>query len=405
MAALLTEISSRPQPLAWTWCGSNASRHPLLIRTGASNHGRYAPAPPCPRLRTALLPALVLSALARPAHAAGEAPAPVHAAARAVSFHEGLLNMGTGPQVDISRFEKPHAVLPGNYASNIVVNGEWRARLEIRIADQPDHQGTQPCFERDMLVRIGVALDKIDAAAPAAGGRLAIPVSGEFCGPLGDYVPGATASFDGSDQTLTLSVPQIYLSHDARGYVDPKYWDAGIDAGAINYSASLYRNRAGAGPARLSGYVGINASVNLGSWHLSHLSAFNWSERGRSSYETAANYLQHDLPSLKSQLYVGDLFPYRLAAWRLRGHLRRDEGDLWTRAANYHSRTPRHNARYREQLMRRAWRWSQWLRRQFNTHSIDDIRPPSPPADHSVRRRGEAAMAGTRNHGDHPAWP
>ncbi|GAA0684698.1 conjugal transfer protein TrbN [Dyella marensis] len=98
-------------------------------------------------------------------------------------------------------------------------------------------------------------------------------------------------------------------------------------------------------------------------------------------------------------------FAYRLAAWRLRGHLRKDGGDLWTRAANYHSRTPRHNARYREQLMRRAWRWSQWLRRQFHTHSIDDIRPPSPPADHRIGQRGEANMAGVRNHGDHPAWP
>ncbi|NII72361.1 hypothetical protein FHW84_000927 [Dyella sp. SG562] len=99
------------------------------------------------------------------------------------------------------------------------------------------------------------------------------------------------------------------------------------------------------------------------------------------------------------------IFAYRLAAWRLRGHLRKDGGDLWTRAANYHSRTPRHNARYREQLMRRAWRWSQWLRRQFNTHSIDDIRPPSPPADHRIGQPGEANMAGVRNHGDHPAWP
>jgi len=293
-----------PQPRSWAWCGSRAGL-PLMRSKAASNREPHASAPPYPKLRTALLPALILGALARPSHATGEAPAP--AAAKAVSFHEGLLNMGTGPQVDISRFEKPHAVLPGRYDSNILLNGEWRARLDIRIADAPDHQGTQACFERDMLARIGIALDKIDAEA-VAGGRQTLPASGEFCGPLGDYIPGATASFDGSDQTLALSVPQIYLRHEARGYVDPKYWDAGINAGTINYNASLYRNRAGPGPARLSGYVGINASVNLGSWHLSHLSAFNWNERGRRSYETAANYLQHDLPALKSQLYAGDLF-------------------------------------------------------------------------------------------------
>lgn len=33
-------------------------------------------------------------------------------------------------------------------------------------------------------------------------------------------------------------------------------------------------------------------------------------------------------------------YSYDLAAWRLRQHLYHDKGDLWTRAANYHSSTP-----------------------------------------------------------------
>jgi hypothetical protein len=33
-------------------------------------------------------------------------------------------------------------------------------------------------------------------------------------------------------------------------------------------------------------------------------------------------------------------YPFDLAAWRLRMHLRNDKSDLWTKAANYHSRTP-----------------------------------------------------------------
>jgi len=63
-------------------------------------------------------------------------------------------------------------------------------------------------------------------------------------------------------------------------------------------------------------------------------------------------------------------YPYQLAAWRLRGHLKNDQGDVWTRAANYHSRTPRYNARYRVQLMRRAQRWHQWLGHQFLVHEV-----------------------------------
>ncbi|URL58451.1 conjugal transfer protein TrbN [Luteibacter flocculans] len=69
-------------------------------------------------------------------------------------------------------------------------------------------------------------------------------------------------------------------------------------------------------------------------------------------------------------------YPFLLAAWRIRGHLRNDEGDVWTRAANYHSRTPRFNARYRADLIRRATRWTTWLDGHFPTHdAVVDVAP------------------------------
>jgi hypothetical protein len=49
-------------------------------------------------------------------------------------------------------------------------------------------------------------------------------------------------------------------------------------------------------------------------------------------------------------------YAYDLAAWRIRGHLKKDKGDLWTRAANYHSRTPRYNTVYRKDLRVKAAR-------------------------------------------------
>ncbi len=61
-------------------------------------------------------------------------------------------------------------------------------------------------------------------------------------------------------------------------------------------------------------------------------------------------------------------YPYDLAAWRLRGHLRHDKGDLWQRAANYHSRTPVFNARYRAYIVPSAARWAAWLRSRLATY-------------------------------------
>ena len=65
-------------------------------------------------------------------------------------------------------------------------------------------------------------------------------------------------------------------------------------------------------------------------------------------------------------------YPYELAAWRLRSHILNDTGDLWTRVANYHSRTPFYNARYRKGVMRKAVKWADWLAARFQTVQFAD---------------------------------
>ena len=60
-------------------------------------------------------------------------------------------------------------------------------------------------------------------------------------------------------------------------------------------------------------------------------------------------------------------YPYELATWRLRQHILHDKGDLWTKAANYHSRTPVCNMKYRAKLKLAAGRWAGWLKERFRT--------------------------------------
>jgi hypothetical protein len=65
-------------------------------------------------------------------------------------------------------------------------------------------------------------------------------------------------------------------------------------------------------------------------------------------------------------------YPYELATWRLRNHILHDKGDLWTKAANYHSRTPEYNSIYRTKLKIAARKWASWLMRHFNTKVAKD---------------------------------
>ncbi len=65
----------------------------------------------------------------------------------------------------------------------------------------------------------------------------------------------------------------------------------------------------------------------------------------------------------------GGCYAYDLAAWRIHGHLSKDPGDIWTRAANYHSRTPYYNTLYRTDLMVKATRWADWLNKFMPAHN------------------------------------
>ncbi len=73
-------------------------------------------------------------------------------------------------------------------------------------------------------------------------------------------------------------------------------------------------------------------------------------------------------------------YSYELAAWRLRGHLKKDKGDVWTRAANYHSRTPHYNSIYRDKLIKRAAKWEVWLTTKFPTFNPLDSGEKKEPA-------------------------
>lgn len=87
-------------------------------------------------------------------------------------------------------------------------------------------------------------------------------------------------------------------------------------------------------------------------------------------------------------------YAFDLAAWRLRRHLRNDRGDLWTRAANYHSRTPRFNVVYRADLMKKATKWADWLEARFVT--VDVTQEGAAPSTPTKKAVSAATASATR---------
>ncbi len=60
-----------------------------------------------------------------------------------------------------------------------------------------------------------------------------------------------------------------------------------------------------------------------------------------------------------------------IAAYLLKKRLiENSQQDFWTRVANYHSKTPFYNARYKSKLMPLAQRWADWLRVKYNSTKV-----------------------------------
>lgn len=103
-----------------------------------------------------------------------------------------------------------------------------------------------------------------------------------------------------------------------------------------------------------------------------------WSKNANGSYDVGpmqlnTTYLQ-DLQKygIAPKDVERGCYGFDLAAWRIRGHLKHDKGDMWTNAANYHSRSPRYNRIYRQDLQKKAGRWQHWLEAHFATYAVAD---------------------------------
>ncbi|WP_144153969.1 fimbria/pilus outer membrane usher protein [Paraburkholderia sp. BCC1885] len=219
-----------------------------------------------------------------------------------VEFNDLFLQRPGEAPVDVSRFEKGNLAAPGEYRADLYVNQGWLGRAEITLKQVgSDVNNVQPCFNRALLERIGVDLSKLSVQATDQ-----ITQAGA-CVPLPDLVPDAIASFDNGEQRVDISVPQASMNRQARGYVDPRYWDEGVPAALLQYNANVYQAQA-QGVSSTQGYVGLTAGLNLGPWRFRHNGNLTSGTDAGTHYQDVQTELQRSIVPLKSQLTIGDGF-------------------------------------------------------------------------------------------------
>jgi P pilus assembly protein, porin PapC len=228
------------------------------------------------------------------------------ASANFAEFDRSLLAGSGQNTTDLSRFEHGNPVLPGTYNTDIYLNSEWIGRADVRFAAASADASATPCVGHVLLDQLHLQPAKPSDATAAA---LKDP---KACVSIASLIPGASMVFDMAGLRLDTSVPQAYLGQMPRGYVSPEYWDEGVPAALLGYNFNSYHTSS-LRQSQSTSYLGLNAGLNLGLWHLRQDSTVNWqsgsaSSPARRQWHNIDAYVQRDLPSLLAVLTLGDSY-------------------------------------------------------------------------------------------------
>ncbi|KFK96589.1 MULTISPECIES: fimbria/pilus outer membrane usher protein [unclassified Serratia (in: enterobacteria)] len=215
-------------------------------------------------------------------------------------FDDSMLVGSAKEQKNITRFNQANAIEPGTYQVDIFINGNFLSRQSLVFA--AGEQGVvAACLSRENMVDAGILATAIKAKADDTSS----------CLNLEQQVEGASSRFDFARLRLDLFVPQTLMQREARGSVSTKDLAVGETVAFANYDTNYYRTQA-SGNTTESTYLGLNSGLNLGLWQFRQQSTFTRYNSSlspsNSQWNSVRNYVQRPLPSIGSQLTLGESF-------------------------------------------------------------------------------------------------
>lgn len=214
-----------------------------------------------------------------------------------VEFSDSFLRFS----VDARRYSDGNPVAPGEHSIDIYLNEQWIGRQTMRFElPSPESKVALPCFDLKLFDELGIDTTKV---TPDVLKKLA---SAGVCSSLSTLLDGGNAIFDENIQRLDIQVPQAFLIRQARGYVNPKYWDDGVTAATLKYDYTGYRSNQRDASSQTYQYLGLLGGFNWQSWRLYYRSALNRSDSQGFDYQNLATYAERAVPSLYSKMTVGD---------------------------------------------------------------------------------------------------
>ncbi|MBJ8896354.1 fimbrial biogenesis outer membrane usher protein [Citrobacter braakii] len=217
------------------------------------------------------------------------------AGADKLHFDPAFLSNDPSAVAALDLFEQGATQPPGKYHVELWLNNEHTGTQDI--AFELNNGTLEPCFSDAEFKMLGIK--------PPPGKK---PVAEGSCQVITHQIDGTTVNYDTRRQVLKITVPQILIQQNARGYIDPAEWDDGITALRFNYQ---YSGSTGSGG--MSGddnFLNLQSGLNLGPWRLRDYST--WNNQNSSSNSSGGNFqhisttLTRSINALRSTLMLGD---------------------------------------------------------------------------------------------------
>ncbi|EFD5004851.1 fimbrial biogenesis outer membrane usher protein [Escherichia coli] len=190
-------------------------------------------------------------------------------------------NEGKPLNVDLSYFSHSDGLLPGLYSVNTIVNGKKNGVYEIEFVPTTKEKVT-PLLRRSMLSKWGVEVPDEKNVGDEILGK-----------DLESILPGTQINFDNQNQTLSINIPQRWLSQVNWLRTAPQLWNDGVPSLLMNYrySGSLQEF---SGVTNTQNMLSINSSLNIAGWRLRHDGFFGGAssshEKGWHALNTSATH-------------------------------------------------------------------------------------------------------------------
>lgn len=218
-------------------------------------------------------------------------------------FNPAFLSNDPSAVADLARFNKEGGQAPGSYRVDIYINDAFIAARDVDFksstADEKSEESLTPFFTLKELDAFGINIKALPTLKE-------LPQDQAIS--LESHIPGTKANFDFEQQRLDLSIPQIAMKNDARGYIPPEQWDEGINALLLNYNFTGDETNYN-GEHQSDKFLSLQSGINFGPWRLRDNTSWssNDSDSSHSSdIQHISTYVERTIIPLKSELVGGD---------------------------------------------------------------------------------------------------